>query len=454
MTRAVPNEVTPVMDTASDILIVDDTPANLDLLCGMLRDRGYRVRVATSGPRALAAVSAMRPDLLLLDVTMPGMSGYDVCRQLKADDALRGIPVIFISALDEVVDKVRAFESGGADYVTKPFQFGEVLARIDNQLRIQRLQRELEQRNAELLRMNEELSASQQRQERILTTLSDVLPGTVLDGKFRLEDKIGSGGFGTVYRATQLNLARPVAVKVFHSLAGHAHRTDLERFRREGVSACRVNHPNALAIIDTGVSSAGIAYLVMELLDGRTVWGELQACGGKMSPARMLEIVQPVCQVLAMAHAVGIIHRDVKPENVFLHNGPAGEVVKVLDFGIAKLLNEPVSESAVTSQRVVLGTPIYMAPEQMCAQPLDGHADVYSLAMMVYEMLTGTLPFDDGSHVLSMLKLTEDPAPMRTHDPTIPHELDEVVLSALRREPKARPAVTRFEELLVRAVNG
>ncbi|HET8774192.1 MAG TPA: response regulator, partial [Thermoanaerobaculia bacterium] len=298
---------------AADILIVDDTPANLDLLCGMLRNRGYRVRVAISGPRALAAVRAERPDLLLLDITMPGMNGYDVCRQLKADEALRGIPVIFVSALDEVVDKVRAFESGGADYVTKPFQFGEVLARIDNQLRIQRLQRDLEQRNAELLRLNQELVDAQQRQERILTTLSDVLPGTVLDGKFRLEEKLGSGGFGTVYRATQLNLARPVAVKVLQSLAGRADRHDLERFRREGMSACRVNHPNAVAIIDSGVSPAGIAYLVTELLDGRTVARELVLRGGRMLPLRMLEIVQPVCQVLAMAHAVGIVHRDIKP---------------------------------------------------------------------------------------------------------------------------------------------
>jgi CheY-like chemotaxis protein len=440
---------------ASDILIVDDMPANLDLLCGMLRDRGYRVRVATSGPRALAAVRAEPPDLLLLDVTMPGMSGYDVCRELKADHGLSGIPVIFISALDEVVDKVRAFESGGADYVTKPFQFGEVLARIDNQLRIQRLQHDLQQRNAELLRLNQALGIAEQRQERILTTLSDVLPGTVLDGKFRLEEKLGSGGFGTVYRATQLNLVRPVAVKVFQSLAGRAEQGDLERFRREGISACRVRHPNALAIIDSGVSAAGIAYLVTELLDGRTVARELEMRGGKMPPARMLEIVQPVCQVLAMAHAVGIVHRDVKPENVFLHDGPTGEVVKVLDFGIAKLLDEQaVSQSALTSRRVTLGTPLYMAPEQMCNKLHDGRADVYSLAVMVYQMLTGTLPFDGGYNfmTLAMLKMSDQPEPMRAHDPAIAPALDDAVLSALHREPQERPTATRFEELLVRAV--
>jgi len=443
---------------AADILIVDDTPANLDLLCGMLRDRGYRVRVATSGPRALAAVRAERPDLMLLDVTMPGMSGYDVCREVKSDDQLRAIPVIFISALGEVVDKVRAFESGGADYVTKPFQFGEVLARIDNQLRIQRLQRDLEQRNAELLRLNQELSAAQKREARILTALSDALPGTVLDGKFRLEEKLGGGGFGTVYRATQLNLARPVAVKVFHALAGHAERADLERFRREGISACRVNHPNAVAVIDSGVSPAGIAYLVTELLDGRTVAGELQARGGKLSPLRMLEIVRPVCQVLAMAHAIGIIHRDVKPENVFLHNGPTGEVVKVLDFGLAKLLGEQAvsASTGLTAPHVAVGTPVYMAPEQMRNAPHDGRADVYSLGAMVYEMLTGKVPFDDAYSFMSiaMRKLAEDPKPMRAHDPSLSRELDDAVLSALHREPAQRPAVARFEEMLVRAVIG
>jgi CheY-like chemotaxis protein len=438
-----------------DILIVDDTPANLDLLCGMLRDRGYRVRVATSGPRALAAVRAECPDLMLLDVNMPGMSGYDVCRQLKSDDALRAIPVIFISALDEVVDKVRAFESGGADYVTKPFQFGEVLARIDNQLRIQRLQRELEERNAELLRINEELLAAQRREERILTTLSDVLPGTVLEGKYRLDEKLGSGGFATVYRATQLNLARPVAVKILHSLAARAERGDLERFRREGVSACRVNHPNALAIIDSGVTEAGIAYLVTELLDGRTVAAEIEARGGKLSQLRMLEIVQPVAQVLAMAHSFGIVHRDIKPENVFLHNGPVGEVVKVLDFGIARLLDEQAPESALTSRRIVLGTPRYMAPEQMCNGHHDGRADVYSLGVMVYEMLTGKVPFDDDDALpFAMLKLWKKAAPMRTHDSTIPPELDDVVLSALQRDPDERPPMPRFEQLLVKSVWG
>jgi PleD family two-component response regulator len=130
--------------SSGDVFIVDDTPANLDLLAAILRDSGYDVRVANSGRRALRVVSAHPPDLVMLDIQMPEMDGYEVCRQLKADPATSAIPVIFISALDDVFDKVRAFRAGGVDYVAKPFQAEEVLARVETQLELVRLRRELE----------------------------------------------------------------------------------------------------------------------------------------------------------------------------------------------------------------------------------------------------------------------------------------------------------------------
>lgn len=169
-------------DERADILIVDDTPANLDLLSGMLSKRGHGFRVATNGPRAIAAATSARPDLIMLDITMPDMDGYEVCRRLKSDPATADVPVIFISALGEVLDKVRAFEVGGADYVPKPFQFEEVLARIDHQLRISRLQRSLEARNEELAAKNEllleisnQLEGANRELERLSTT--DALTG-------------------------------------------------------------------------------------------------------------------------------------------------------------------------------------------------------------------------------------------------------------------------------------
>jgi len=140
-----------------DILIVDDTPDNLRLLSAMLTKQGFEVRKALSGERAIASVQADLPDLILLDIKMPEMSGYEVCERLKADAQTCEVPIIFISALDDALDKVKAFAAGGIDYVTKPFQEGEVLARIENQLRIQGLQQQLIQQNKELAQSNREL---------------------------------------------------------------------------------------------------------------------------------------------------------------------------------------------------------------------------------------------------------------------------------------------------------
>ncbi len=141
----------------AEVLVVDDQPTNLDLLAGLLRPCGFVVRAATSGRRALQTVQAFRPDILLLDVDMPEMDGYEVCRRLKADPATREIPVLFLSAKDEAADKVAAFAAGGADYVTKPFHFDEVLARLRHQLRIARLSAETERAAAELRTVNEVL---------------------------------------------------------------------------------------------------------------------------------------------------------------------------------------------------------------------------------------------------------------------------------------------------------
>ncbi len=134
----------------ANILVVDDAPENLRLLAGMLARQGYKARRAPSGRLALQAVESTPPDLILLDVDMPEMNGYEVCERLKGDDRFRDIPVIFISALGETEDKLRAFSAGGIDYVRKPFQFEEVEARITTHLKIRSLQRELERHNREL----------------------------------------------------------------------------------------------------------------------------------------------------------------------------------------------------------------------------------------------------------------------------------------------------------------
>jgi signal transduction histidine kinase/DNA-binding response OmpR family regulator len=157
---------------ATDVLVVDDNPTNIEVLSGVLAERGFAVRVAPSGQRALAAAQARVPDIVMLDIQMPQMDGYEVCRRLKADPLTRDVPVIFLSALDEAVDKVRAFEVGGADYVTKPFQFGEVLARIESQLKMARLQEETARRNDDLSRSNAELKAARKQSDALAAQLT------------------------------------------------------------------------------------------------------------------------------------------------------------------------------------------------------------------------------------------------------------------------------------------
>jgi len=231
---------------------------------------------------------------------------------------------------------------------------------------LQEKNEELITKNRELVQSREELLRSTKRTELVFAALSEALPGTVLDDKYRLEEKIGAGGFGTVYKATHLLLRNHVAVKVFRPSVGADPLKDLERFRLEGISACRVHHANAVSVIDFGVSASSIAYLVMELLTGCSLKDELDK-QGILSVSRAIRILQPICSALAEAHTAGIIHRDVKPSNIFLHNSKDGEIVKVVDFGVAKLMAETLNPGmqSLTETGSFVGTPLYMAPERL-----------------------------------------------------------------------------------------
>ena len=167
------------MDRTADILLVDDTLDNLRVLTALLRERSYDVRGVTTGSAALMGTAAQPPDLILLDINMPEMNGYEVCQKLKKNPQTQTIPIIFVSALNEVFDKVKAFTVGGVDYITKPFQVEEVFARIENQLKIQRLQGQLSERNQQLettqQNLREALERSQTLNDRIaeMTTLQE-----------------------------------------------------------------------------------------------------------------------------------------------------------------------------------------------------------------------------------------------------------------------------------------
>lgn len=423
-----------------DILLVDDSPANLRLLMDLIEGHNYDVRVANSGERALAAVRSSRPDLIMLDISMPEMDGYEVCRQLKAEAATADIPVIFVSARDDGADKSQAFAVGGSDYVTKPFQLAEVLARIDHQLEISRLQRELARQNAELARSveamaeqnaelerkNAELERSHRTADAIFSALSDALPGTVIADRYRLEGKLGSGQYGAVYRATHLGMERPVAVRVLHPSTGTITPEGLARFRAEGLAAYRINHPNSVLMLDFGTTASGIPYLVTEFLEGRTLAEELDE-RRVLSLDRCAQVLVPVCDVLAEAHAAGFVHRDIRPESVFLQATADGEVVKVLDFGLATLRDGGDSGSGGGE---------------------GWRADIHGLGAMVYRMLTGVMA--------TAGKAGGEPngelASLRELVPAIPAAVDAIVMQALSTDPARRPGAREFANQFVIAL--
>ncbi|MEK7483432.1 MAG: response regulator, partial [Planctomycetota bacterium] len=372
--------------TNGEIFIVDDNLNNLKLLEDILNKNNYKVRMANSGDRAIKAIQIALPNLIMLDITMPQMDGFTVCQKLKEDPKTANVPIIFISALDDVHDKIRAFQLGGIDYVTKPFQTEEVLARVENQLKISRLQQELIRSNEELAKRNQELLLSYQKLEQlyargnqIFSAFTEILPGMILDDKYHLERIIGIGSFGTVFQAVNIEIQKPVALKILKPSSKKIDE-DIERFRTEGNLICRLTHPSAVSVFDLVCSSSGIIYLVMELLNGTTLENELQE--KKTLPLnRCFTFIAPICGVLSEAHSLGIVHCDIKPENIFLHQSKTGEIIKILDFGISKLAREEEDFDLrkLTLSEDLYGTPTYMAPERIQNLPYDGRADVYSL---------------------------------------------------------------------------
>jgi len=217
----------------------------------------------------------------------------------------------------------------------------------------------------------------------------DPLIGTVLDGRFHVQSKLGTGGMGSVYRALQASTRRQVALKV---ILGEVTDAGVLRFMREAHTTSALRNVHTVTIFDFGRAPDGTLYLAMELLDGRPL-DTVMADGGSLSWRRAVYVAAQIAESLAEAHDKGIIHRDLKPANVFLTPmGADPDFVKVLDFGIAKLQSEAVT-TELTGSGMVLGTPKYMSPEQARGQELDHRSDIYSLGVLLYEMIAGRAPF-------------------------------------------------------------
>ena len=273
--------------------------------------------------------------------------------------------------------------------------------------------------------------------------------GKVLDGKYRLTRRLGSGGVGTVYEAVHELIGQKFAIKVLKPEYATSP-TLAQRLVQEAKAASAIDHPSIIKIFDAGRTRDGLTFLVMELLVGQELSARIRGSADPVPSEEAVDITSDVLDALVAAHAKGIIHRDLKPENVFLTRGPHGQRwVKLLDFGIAKIVDHRMAGPRLTHAGTVVGTPFYMAPEHARgARDLDARVDVYATGVMLFEMLTKRVPFDGHSYNEVLAKVLSEPFPRpRKFNGNIPEGLEAVLLRATAKDRNARfPSAAAFLE--------
>jgi eukaryotic-like serine/threonine-protein kinase len=289
------------------------------------------------------------------------------------------------------------------------------------------------------------------------------LIGRTIAGKFLIEAPLGAGAMGAVFRARQVALEKTVAIKVLHGEhAGDA--SFVARFQREAKAASRLNHPNSMQVIDFGAEPDGLLYIAMEYLDGRNLHRVLKEEGPLDAP-RIVDIVMQTLAALAVAHDMGVVHRDLKPDNIMIlsgtdDDGRPKDIVKVCDFGIAKISDsrayrngpQRTSDAPLTTAGLMIGTPEYMSPEQGSGMKLDARSDLYSVGVILFEMLTGRVPFETENALGTILKhLNEVPPRPSEIAPHVDLRLEAVCLRALRKDREQRFAGAREMRAELRA---
>ena len=446
------------------VLVVDDVEENRDMLCRRLKRKGFTAVSAESGEQALEMLDRERFDLVLLDWMMPGMSGLEVLEKIRHSYGQTDLPVVMTTARSESEDVVQALERGANDYVSKPFDFKVLVARLKTHITVK-----------------EEAEA---KGPTTIDISDGVEPGTLVDGRYELLDKLGEGGFAAVYRARQTSTEQLVAFKFLlpHRVRRRKGDTELVRFLREMRVIGTLDHPNIVRLIDSGqidvVDDASrkkltgsdshetdptviegksgprqraphsrppedrtraVPYIVMEYLDGETLANVIKR-ETEMAPERIVDVLLPVLSALALAHEQGVVHRDMKPHNIFLVKNHRGVMEpKVLDFGIAKLTE--AADFDVTKSDSFIGTPEYMAPEQGRGhRDIDGRADQFSVGAIAYQALTGRKLYKKQASFFAMVHkvAAAEIEPPSSIGVELPPGLESVLLRALAKEREDR----------------
>lgn len=418
------------------VLLVDDDPELLASLQELLQSAGFEVIAATNGLEAMRFVEELPPDAAVLDVVMPGSSGFDLLRELRGHPATAHIPILFVSGLASGRDRIRGLAAGADDYLVKPFEPEELLLRLSKLLS----RREQEPHPGQA----RELELALARIEQTLARGGHVR-GIAL-GRYQLDAVLGEGGHGLVFRAFDSTLLRPVAIKMLHVAQEGESPSELRSsLLREAVLAARLSHPHIVSVYDFQETRRA-AFIVMELVDGVGLDRYILA-KGSLSPEETLVVGLAVSQALACAHAQRLIHRDLKPGNVLLGRDGA---IKVSDFGIATFLS-----TQAKGPGEIFGTPGFLAPECVRGHPYDEKGDLFALGVTLYLSLTGQHPFSAGNIVHTLERtLTHEPPPPRAVKGAVPEELSQLVMRLLSKDRAKRPAsaaeVASFFERWVR----
>lgn len=397
----------------ASILILDD---NLELAKNMrayLEEKGHKITETHRVAEAYAMLSAQDYDLLILDWDLPDGTGVDVCQAYRDRGGVSG--VLMLTGHNSQDDKITGLTAGADDYLTKPVNIPEFGARIAALLR----RVTINKRPADTVRVFDE-----------------TLVGQNFAGTYKIESMLGKGMMGIVYKASHTAIQRTAAIKV---LSGrYEGAADRKRFEREAQAMNMLDHPNLIKIYEFGVTEQNVPFIIMEYVEGSPL--NLVLSRHKSIPLKQaLPLFIDICSGLDHAHSNSIIHRDLKPANIIITED--GKHAKILDLGLAKSVADDSNHLALTFAGEIFGSPFYMSPEQATNKPLDQKSDIFSLGCVLYETLTGEVPFPGYSFVdVTNAKLEGIPPSICKKYPEMefPNRLDLLIQKSLEVKPAKR----------------
>ena len=405
------------------VLLVDDEPALLEIMAETLQEAGFAVETARDGPEALARIEANEPEVVVADVEMGVMSGYELCRRVRASGR-DAIPFLFCSGLGSPDSRVEGLQAGADDYLVKPVTSEELILKLARQVDRARKLRDA----GSAARPAGVNAATLAAIEARLTVQGTAL---VRLGRFEVRSILGRGSMGTVFKAWDPKLERWVAIKTVRAGAGMAEFWDGDVVRglvSEAAMVARFNHPHVVSVHDVQ-DATDAAYIVMEFVDGMSLEDLLHR--SRLVPAQVVPLLQALASALAAAHAVNVLHRDVKPGNVLLGRDGA---IRLTDFGIASFVSAQMRQT-------LFGTPGYMPPETLRGKGFDPSGDLFALGAVAYRCLTGHAAFGGRTTAdILMSTLKARMKPLRDECPDLPEELIAIVSGLLEPDPAKRIA--------------